>query len=201
MKIKMKQPKYLLYKNSEYYDLITRDKLVEMLDKVWLRIYQDNWNKKWKDKIFIDAEYYAIIQPEIKTKEYACKNCWYVKEMKTNHYWNCNSVVDINKCWNPKCECNRPAINSTHQITIWECKEEPTLAEIIVRQLHFPVTSLENNYSDLWVLSDRYSTLERYLDEKNIKYTRFVSNVEWQDWFNKICVEIPFSYSEYFLKK
>jgi len=188
----IKESKYLFYKDWEYSGLISRTELVEKLKSVWLEIYQ--W--EWVSKIFIDENSYAIIKPEIKEKLYACSRCWFESKQSTNHYLETYSFWSVNQCKNIKCKCSGPAISPSTPTTIWKCKDKPTLAEILVRELWVAPSSIANNGSDLWILSE--DKIVRYLDKNNIPYTRSVSDVKWQDWYWQIMIEVNFAYSEYY---
>jgi len=64
---------------------------------------------------------------KITYKKYQCKECWYEKEIDTNHFWECYNLWNYNKCKNMHCVCNRPLINSTYKPTTWICMETPLI--------------------------------------------------------------------------
>ena len=53
---------------------------------------------------------------KMRSKRYRCSECGHEKEIQTNHYGECYSFGNYNRC--PKC----PTYNGP---TIWVCQEQP----------------------------------------------------------------------------
>jgi len=58
----------------------------------------------------------------MKLKKYKCKECGFEKKIKTNHYGECYSLANQNKCKNFRCRCSLPTDNKYRLITVWICQ-------------------------------------------------------------------------------
>ena len=79
-----------------------------------------------------------------------------------------------------------------------------TLRQKLIEDANVPENEISNYQSDLWVLytPERMEFIRNNYEHTTDSFLKtFTSDVEWQDWYNKVVIEIVFGYQEFFNEK
>lgn len=63
-------------------------------------------------------------------------------------------------------------------------------------QKEFPDIVSDTYYSDLYLYHENLQSVENFLKDENVYYTKFISNID-----HKLWIEIPFGYMDEFISK